>query len=61
MLNKLIKWFDKVGVIKRANDSKWGAPYFVHPKRNCTVRFLYNFNILNKQIKCKPNPMPKFQ
>ena len=44
-----------LGVLKEANDSKWGAPYFSHknPKMNRII-FLGDFWNLNRQLKRKP-------
>ena len=49
-----------IGFIKRTNDSKGGAPYFAHPKKNSTVRF-FDFINLNRKTKHKTYPMPKPQ
>jgi len=51
----------KIGVLRKVNDSKWGAPTFIQPKKNKTVRFLSDFRELNKLIKRKPFPIPKIQ
>ena len=51
-----------LGVLEEANNSKWGAPSFYQTKAktNC-VRFLSDFLNLNRQLKCKPYPMPKIR
>ena len=52
----------EIGVLTKVNDSKWGAPTWVIPKKdNLTVRFLSNFRELNKRIQRKPYPIPKVQ
>ena len=40
-------------------DSEWGAPTFIIPKKNLTVRFISDFRELNKRLKCKPFPIPE--
>ena len=51
-----------IGVLNKVNDSKWGAPTWVLPKKdNTTVQFLSDFRELNKQIQRKPYPIPKVQ
>ena len=51
-----------IGVLTKVNDSEWGAPTWVIPKKDGnTVRFLSDFRELNKNIKCKPYPIPKVQ
>ena len=32
MFRKKVEILEKLGVLKEANDSKWVAPYFAHPK-----------------------------
>ena len=51
----------QVGVLKRVNRSKWGAPTFIIPKKDGSVRFITDFRELNKRIKRKPYPIPKIQ
>ena len=62
MFRKEVKILVKLGVLKEANDSEWGAPSFAQPKpkTNC-VRFLSDFRNLNMQFKRKPYPMPKIR
>ena len=51
-----------IGVLTKVNDSEWGAPTWVIPKKdNTTVRFLSDFCELNKCIKRSPYPIPKVQ
>lgn len=60
MRNKTTR-LEQLGVLRKTNRSEWGAPTFVIPKKNGTVRFLTDFRELNKRIKRKPYLMPKIQ
>ena len=51
----------QAGVLKKVNHSEWGAPNFVIPKKDDTIRFISDFRELNKRIKRKPYPIPKIQ
>ena len=48
-----------IGVLEKCNDSKWGAPTFIIPKKNDTVCFISDFQELNKRLKRKLFPIPK--
>ena len=48
-------------VIKKVNRSQWGAPTFITPKKDSTVRFISDFRELNKRILRQPYPIPKIQ
>jgi hypothetical protein len=50
----------QVGILKEVNQSKWGAPTFIIPKR-VDVQFITDFCESNKRIKCKLCPIPKIQ
>jgi hypothetical protein len=50
-----------LNVLKRVNRSQWGAPTFIVPKKDGTVRFISDFRELNKRIKGQPHPIPKIQ
>ena len=56
-VNRLVK----EGVLRKVNHSEWGAPTFIIPKKDGTVRFISDFRELNKRIKRKPYPIPKIQ
>ena len=49
----------KLGVLKREDNSEWGSPTFIVPKKQGTVRFLSDFRQVNQRIKRKPWPLPK--
>ncbi len=51
----------ELGVLKKVNNSEWGAPTFIIPKKDGTVRFLTDFRELNRRILRKPFPIPKIQ
>ncbi len=51
----------EIGVLKKVNRSSWGAPCFIIPKTDGTIRFLSDFRELNKLIRRKPFPLPKIQ
>jgi hypothetical protein len=51
----------KLNVLKRVNRFQLGAPTFVIPKKDGTVRFISDFRELNKRIKRQPHPIPKIQ
>ena len=59
MFKKEVERLLSLVVPEEANDSKWGAPSFAQPKAktNCVI-FLSDLQNLNRQLKCKPYPMP---
>ena len=48
-------------VRKKINRPQWGAPKFLIPKKDSTVRFISDFRELNKRILCQPYPITKIQ
>ena len=60
-LRKEVERLCKIGFLRRVNRSEWGAPMFVIPKKDQTVRFISDFRKLNKRIKRKPYPIPWIQ
>ena len=56
-----IERLEKLGVIRKVNNSEWAAPTFIIPKKDGTVRFLSDFRELNKRIRRKPFPLPNIQ
>ena len=48
-------------VIKKVNRSQWGAPTFLIPNKDSTVRFISDFRELNKRILRQPYPIPRIQ
>jgi len=51
----------EIGVLKQVNHSEWAAPTFIIPKKDGSVRFISDFQELNKRIRRKPYPIPKIQ
>ena len=41
---------EKIGVLKRVQESKWGTPVFIIPKKEGTVCFLTEFRKVNRLI-----------
>ena len=56
---KELKRLIKLGVLERVQESEWGSPTFIIPKKNNTVRFTSDFRRLNTKIKRKPYPLPR--
>ena len=46
------------GTLQKINDSKWGHPTFITPKKDGKMRWTANLRGLNKQNKHKPHPLP---
>ena len=61
MFKKEAEILVKLGVLEKANDYEWGAPYFDQPKEK-TNRLILLSEIwnLNRQLKRKPYPIPKY-
>ena len=57
-LNKEIDWLVDLGVLEPVQESEWGSPIFIIPKKDGHVRFVSDFRRLNAKIKCKPYPLP---
>ena len=49
----------KIGVLERVQESEWGTPVFIIPKKEGTVRFLTDFRKVNGLIIRKPFPIPR--
>ena len=60
-LRKEVKRLVKLGVLRKINNSEWGSPSFIIPKKNKEVRVVSDFRELNKRIVRKPFPIPKIQ
>jgi hypothetical protein len=60
-LRKEVQRLCELGVLTRINHSEWGAPTFIIPKKDGSVRFISDFRELNKCIKRKPYPIPQIQ
>ena len=60
-LKKEIDRLVKIDILRKVNHSQWGAPCFVIPKKDQTIRFITDFRELNKRIKRNPFPLPKIQ
>ena len=58
-IKKEIKRLCEIGVLEPIEESEWGSPSFIIPKKQGTVRFLTDFRELNKRILRKPYPLPK--
>ena len=48
-----------IGVLKWQPSSKWASPSFIIPKKDHTVRSIWDFREPNKGIVQKPYPIPK--
>ena len=51
----------KLRMLKKVYHSEWGAPCFIIPKKDLTVRFLTDLRELNKRIKRYIYPIPNIQ
>ena len=50
---------EKLGVLEKVQQSEWGSPTFIIPKKDGRVRFISDFRRLNQMIKRKPYPLPR--
>ena len=50
---------EKLGVVEKVQQSEWGSPTFIIPKKDGRVRFLTDFRRLNLMLKRKPYPLPR--
>ena len=48
-----------LGVLEKVQQSEWGTPTFIIPKKDNKVRFISDFRRLNQKIKRKPYPLPR--
>ena len=46
-----------LGVLEKVQESEWGMPAFPVPKKDSTIRFVFDARVLNAKIKRKPYPM----
>ena len=51
----------KLLFLRKINLSQWGAPTFIIPKKDGTVRFISDFRSFNKEICRQPYPITKIQ
>jgi hypothetical protein len=49
------------GILERVQESEWGMPMMVIPKKDGAIRTIDDFRELNKCIKRKSYPLPKIQ
>ncbi len=49
----------KLGVLETVQESEWGSPTFIVPKKDNKVRFVSDFRRLNAKLKRKPYPLPR--
>lgn len=59
MFQKEFNQLVTIDVLKRQDESEWGLPAFIIFKKDQTIRLLTDFREVNKQIVCKPFPIPK--
>ena len=50
-----------LGVLEKVQESEWGMLAFPVPKKDRTIRFVFDARVLNAKIKRKPYPIPKTQ
>ena len=50
---------EKLGVLEKVQQSEWGSPTFIVPKKDGRIRFVSDFRRLNQKLKRKPYPLPR--
>jgi hypothetical protein len=48
-----------IGVLTPVQQSEWGTPVFIIPKKDGTVRFITDYRKVNRMIKRMPYPIPR--
>ena len=48
-----------LGVLEPVQESEWGSPTFIVPKKDDRIRFVSDFRRLNAKLKRKPYPLPR--
>jgi hypothetical protein len=61
LIKEEIKRLEKLGVLRRINESEWAAPSFGIPKKNGQIRFVSDFRQLNKHLRRLPFPLSNTQ
>ena len=62
MFRKEVEILVSLGLLEEANESDWGVPSFAQPKDKTNhVRFLSDFQNLNRKFKRKLYPVPTIQ
>ena len=56
---KEIKRLVEIGVPKLVQQSQYGTPVFIIPKKEGTVRFITEYHRLNHKLVRKPYPLPR--
>jgi hypothetical protein len=49
----------ELGVLEPVQESEWGSPTFIVPKKDMKIRFVSDFRRLNAKLKRKPYPLPR--
>ena len=61
MFKQELNQLEALKVINKVNRSQWGAPTFLLPKKDSTLRFISYFKEVNKRILHQPYPLPNIQ
>ena len=51
----------QLGILEKCQESEWGMPLLVIPKKDGAIRTVDDFRELNKQLKRKQYPLPRIQ